>query len=96
MNAGPSSRGPFLWTSTRLNTVSANRRGMHEVDSSWSTHGVAINSLSPGNGSSMPPQSRLSDPITFYPLLHSWIDWIRENGGVFHPVRRLKPASSGR
>ena len=88
--------GPFLWIYTRLNTVSANRHGMHEAE---------LIVVDPRSGHKLfvarerfhhYTASSVSDQTTFYPLLNSLIDWIRENGGVLHPVRHLKQASSGR
>ncbi len=73
--------GPFLWVHVRLHIGSSNREGLHKVElivtDPHSTQRLFVTREQFGSFLA----NSVNDRDTFYPMLNSFIDWIRENGG---------------
>jgi hypothetical protein len=77
--------GPFLWVHIQTNILSGNRHGMHKAEL------LVINPLTTRKLFVTRERfrtifsKRVNDQYTYYPMLNSFIEWIRENGGHLHP-----------
>ena len=79
--------GPFLWVRIRMNVVSGNQHGMHQVElvvtNPLTTHRLFVARERVRSFFS----KNVNDQNTYYPILNSFISWIRENGGHLHPSK---------
>ena len=79
--------GPFLWVRIRMNVISGNQHGMHQVElvvtNPLTTHRLFVARERVRSFFS----KNVNDQNTYYPILNSFISWIRENGGHLHPSK---------